>query len=123
MIEREFYFGATADTLEKAKELRKTMTKAELLLWNELRRKQINGIRIRRQHPINRFIADFYCTKAKLVIEVDGEIHNYQKEYDIGRTHELENFGIKVIRFTNNDVYSNIANVVNIITNEIKLRC
>ena len=80
---------------------------------------QIDGFTFRRQHPIDKFIADFYCHKAKLVIEVDGDIHEYQKEYDIGRTDEMKQFGLKVIRFTNEDVEYDIESVIERIKFEI----
>ncbi len=91
-----------------AKELRKNMTPAEKLLWNELRNRKVENCKFRRQHPIDIFIADFYCHEKKTVVEVDGEIHNNQKEYDIGRTAEIESFGIMVIRFTNHEIETNI---------------
>lgn len=122
MTEREFFFGAKKFLFEKAKELRMDMTHAETLLWGKLRNKQISGVKIRRQHPINRFIADFYCHPARLVIEVDGEIHNYQKDYDIGRSEELEKFNIKVIRFSNKEVIENLEDVITKISAEIDQR-
>lgn len=69
-------------------------------------------MRFRRQHPIDIFIADFYCHTARLVIELDGEIHKKQIEYDNGRTAEIEHFDIKVLRFKNSEVENNIEKVV-----------
>jgi len=92
--------------------LRKEITIAEKLLWNKLRNKQLEGLKFRRQHPIDIFIADFYCHEKKLIVEVDGEIHKYQKEYDEGRTSELEAYGVTVIRFTNDEVINNIKQVI-----------
>jgi len=80
--------------------------KAEMLRKNQL------GVRFKAQHPIEHFIADFYSHKAKLVVEVDGEIHNFQKEYDLGREAELEKYGIKIIRFTNKEIFDNVDNVI-----------
>jgi len=82
------------------------MTRAEKILWSKLRKKQIDGVIFRRQHPIDIFIVDFYCHKHQLVIEVDGGIHNLPgvSERDEGRTYELEKWGLKVIRFTNEEV-------------------
>jgi very-short-patch-repair endonuclease len=79
-----------------------------------LRRKQINGFIFRRQHPIDIFIVDFYCHELKLVIEVDGGIHTEIKvaEYDKGREAEIERFGLKIIRFTNHEVFNNIEIVI-----------
>jgi very-short-patch-repair endonuclease len=118
-VQLEMYYGANQITFEKAKELRKNMTETEKILWQYLRKDKINGLRFRRQHPIDIFIADFYCHKAKLVIEIDGYIHNHQKEYDIGRTEELKKYGLKVIRFTNEEVLKNIEKVVEKIDAEI----
>jgi very-short-patch-repair endonuclease len=113
-IEYPMYFGATPDVFPKARELRKFGTKAENILWAKLKRNQILGLQIRRQHPIDRFIADFYCAKIKLVIEVDGSIHELpeNKDYDIGRSEILNEFGITVIRFSNAQIISDIDNVI-----------
>ena len=107
------FYGATPEIFERAKELRNNLTPSELKLWNYLR-KNINGHKFRRHFFIDMFIADFYCHKAKLVIEIDGGVHNNieQQEYDLGRTLELKNFGIKVIRFTNKEVNENIQEVI-----------
>jgi very-short-patch-repair endonuclease len=107
------YYGASAIIRKRAKLLRKEITVSEKILWNKLRNRQLSGFKFRRQHPIDIFIADFYCHEKKLVIEVDGLIHNSQKEYDEGRTAELNRFGITVIRFTNDDVRNNIREVCN----------
>ncbi|MEZ5104570.1 MAG: endonuclease domain-containing protein [Draconibacterium sp.] len=108
------FYNAKPHIFEKAKMLRKNMTKAEEILWNQLRRKKLLGLRFRPQHPIDIFIADFYCHPVKLVIEVDGGIHksSEQKEYDLGREGELENWGIGVIRFTNREIENNIKQVL-----------
>ncbi len=108
------FYNAKPHIFEKAKILRKNMTKAEEMLWEKLKGKEIMGLRFRPQHPIDIFIADFYCHPVKLVIEVDGGIHKNkeQREYDIGREGELENWGIKVIRFTNEEIEGNISEVL-----------
>ena len=97
-LENPIYFGAKPKILGHAKELRKDMTDAEKQLWQKLRKRQLQGFKFRRQHPLLQFVADFYCHEAKLVIEVDGGYHQTeeQKELDEGRTHELEQAGIKV---------------------------
>ena len=92
------------------------------MLWERVKQKQICGLRFRRQHPIDFFIADFYCHEAKLVIELDGEIHNQQREYDDVRSAEMERFFIKVIRFTNSEIENNIEEVIKKIENEINGR-
>ncbi|HOO98372.1 MAG TPA: endonuclease domain-containing protein [Bacteroidales bacterium] len=123
--EYPMYFGATPDVFKKAKELRKFETEAEKILWSRLSKNQFLGLHFRRQHPINRFIADFYCARLKLVIEVDGSIHDIpeNEEYDIGRSEILNELGITVIRFTNDQIMKNLTDVITeieSIVNEIK---
>ncbi len=96
----------------RAKELRKEMTKAEQLLWHCLRNKNLQGLKFRRQHPLGPFIADFYCASHRLVIEIDGDIHNYQIENDYLRTQAFEKLGYHVIRFENRDVEDNLDKVL-----------
>ena len=113
-VEYPMYFGAKPDIFKLAKELRKLETVAEKLLWSQLNRNQLLGLQFRRQHPINRFIADFFCPKIKLVIEVDGSIHDipeYQA-HDIGRSEVLNDFGITVIRFTNEQILNEIDSTI-----------
>lgn len=88
---------------ERALELRRRMTPAEQVLWQALRRKEI-GIRFRRQHPVGRSILDFYAPACKLVVELDGPIHAYQRKQDEARTRRLEEYGYTVIRFRNDEV-------------------
>ena len=85
------FYNAKPQIFENAKILRGHMTEAEQLLWEILKNKGMQNLRFRAQHPIDIFVADFYCHQLKLIIEVDGEIHelNDQKEYDIGREAEL----------------------------------
>jgi len=121
-VEYPMYFGATPDVFKKAHELRKMETETENLLWSRLRNNQIIGLHFRRQHPINRFIADFYCPRIKLVIEVDGCIHEIpeNQEYDIGRSEILEDFGITIMRFTNERVIDDIEKVISEIVTKTK---
>lgn len=111
-LKKSEYFKAKPDILEAARILRRNMTKSEKLLWGKLNKNQIQGLRFRRQHPLNMFIADFYCHEVRLVVELDGEIHTGQEEYDDGRSGEIEKFGITVIRFKNYEVENNIEKVV-----------
>jgi very-short-patch-repair endonuclease len=123
-VEYPMYYGATPDIFRKAKELRRYETESEKRLWARLCRNQLMGLKFRRQHPINRFIVDFYCVKIKLVIEVDGNIHEIpeNKVYDIGRSQILNDFGIKVIRCTNEEIIEDIEKVIkNIEMNVIQL--
>lgn len=109
--------------LARAREMRHPQTPAEATLWRALRNRQ-RGFKFRRQHPIYRFIIDFYCAEAKLLIEVDGESHleTDQAEYDNARTEYLEDLGYKVIRFTNNDVRYNIHAVASEILQIVESR-
>ena len=109
--------------LLRARELRHPQTPAETTLWQHLRNRTI-GYKFRRQHPIDRFIIDFYCAEAKLCIEIDGSSHldAKQEEYDKARTELLEGLGYKVIRFTNNDVRYNIHAVVDEIVRAVEKR-
>jgi len=115
--DKNMYFGAKKELILQARELRKNMTPAESILWSYLRKQQIERAIFRRQHPIDIFIVDFYCHKYKLVIEVDGGIHYNPEisERDEGRTAELENLGLKIIRFTNDAVINEAEKVINII--------
>ena len=95
-----------------ARQMRHEPTEAENILWQHLRRYNLHGYKFRRQHNIERFIVDFYCSKSKLVIEVDGPIHQYQPEEDAIRQEYLENQNLKVLRFTNDVVLKNIDEVM-----------
>jgi very-short-patch-repair endonuclease len=121
-LDKTMYFSANPDTLETARLLRKSMTFSESILWEKLKGKQSLGLRFRRQHPIDMFIVDFYCHAARLVIEVDGEIHMDQIEYDDGREADIEKYNIKIIRFTNDEVNNNIEVVLQKIESVIKER-
>ena len=107
------FYNAKPHIFEKAKVLRKNMTLSERKVWEILKGKQIMGLRFRPQHPIDIFIADFYCHPLKLVIEIDGGIHQLEenKEYDIGREAEIERWGIKIFRLTNDEIDENISQV------------
>jgi very-short-patch-repair endonuclease len=104
--------NADLNTKSKAIFLRKTMTKAETTLWKKLRMKQIDGLHFRKQHPYGMYIIDFYCDKAGLAIEVDGKIHKTRLTYDKERTDYLESTGLKVIRFTNDDILNRLEWVI-----------
>jgi very-short-patch-repair endonuclease len=118
------FYGAMPILFEFAKKLRDNQTEAEVFLWNHLPIIQIKNLRFKRQHPILYFVADFYCHKAKLIIEVDGGYHNLleQYEYDKNRDSELEELGLKVLRFTNEEVLFDINTVLKTIEDEIKSR-
>ena len=101
----------TKAKLERAKELRREMTPVEKLLWHELRANKL-GVHFRRQQVIQGFIVDFYCHRAGLVIEVDGDIHDLQKEEDERREKVLNEMGLKIVRFGNDEVMRNLSAVV-----------
>ena len=107
----DMFYGAKRTIFQNAFELRKELTVAEKKLWSHLNKNQL-GVRFKAQHPIDIFIVDFYCHKFKLIIEVDGGIHLSQKEYDDGRTAELEKWDLRVIRFKNDEVINDIEGVV-----------
>jgi len=102
-------------SLIKAKQMRREPSLAEKILWKELRRKQTEGVRFRRQQPIGPYIADYYCSELALVIEIDGETHGGREEYDLSRQQWLEANGIKVIRFSNSEIYKNLQGVLHLI--------
>ena len=101
----------TKEKLQRAKELRRNMTLAEKILWQELRANKL-GVHFRRQQVIAGFIVDFYCHKAALVIEVDGDIHDLQQEEDARREKVLSEMGLRVVRFGNDEVMKDLSAVV-----------
>lgn len=107
--------GATPKIFDFARRNREKPTKEEEILWLILKDRKVEGQKFRRQHPIGRFILDFYCHALKLAIEIDGMYHQdiVQKEYDKNRTELLENEGITVIRFDNQELTNNIETVIN----------
>jgi len=121
---REFllHLGARESIFQKALLLRHKMTKAEKTLWNELKNRKLMGLKFRRQHPIHIYIADFFCHEKKLIIEVDGGIHEEteRKENDLNRSAELDRLGISVIRFSNDQVLNHLDRVLVEIKNHIK---
>lgn len=121
----DMFYGAIKPIFARADELRKNQTEDERLLWLHLKRGQL-GVRFKRQHPIWMYIADFYCHELKLVIELDGSIHNVKEgiESDKLREEDIVSFGIKVFRFTNKEVRTDIVSVIErirFIINEIKI--
>lgn len=109
---------AKPSTFENAKFLRRAETKAEKILWKLLRNRQLNRKKFRRQHPIAQFVLDFYCHECKLDVELDGYFHldKENQEYDRWRTSCLNDLGIRVIRFFNNEVIQNPEAVLRIIS-------
>jgi very-short-patch-repair endonuclease len=104
--------GTIPQVEQAARQLRQNLTPAEAKLWNALRNRQLSGLKFRCQHPVGRFILDFYCPSCQLVIEVDGEIHEQQTEYDKERTKHLQAYGYRVLRFSNQQILNDLPTVL-----------
>ncbi len=112
----------TFKLLKESQQAKRTsLTTAEEILWEYLKDKKM-GVKIRSHHLIDNYAPDFVALSCKLIIEVDGEIHKYQKEEDEKRTRELNEKGFKIIRFTNDDIFNDILMVLKIIKTEIENR-
>ena len=107
---------------KSARELRNNLTDAERYLWNKLKRRQIAGVKFRRQQPIGRFIVDFVCFERCVIVEVDGGQHAEQLHHDEQRTRWLEGQGYSVLRFWNNDVLANTDGVAQAIQDALDKR-
>jgi very-short-patch-repair endonuclease len=113
---------------EVCRELRKKSTLSEKLMWAEVRNRKFHGKKFFRQHPLffsymnkNTFlVADFYCSEASLVVEIDGKSHDYQKEYDALRTYIINDMGINVVRFKNKEVEKDLPSVLKRLEDIIK---
>ena len=103
--------GTTPEIEAAARRLRRNKTPAEQKLWEALKGKKLGGLKFRTQHPVGPFILDFYCPARKLVVELDGEVHEKQADYDESRTQQLENYGYRVIRFRNEEVLDDLPSV------------
>ena len=101
-----------AMTVQRARDLRRTMTDAERRLWSHLRSRQLQGYKFRRQHPLGPYVLDFFCEQEKLVVEVDGGQHAVDAERDARRTRWLEAHGCRVLRFWNNEVLQDTDGVL-----------
>ncbi len=95
-----------------AREMRKEPTRAEDVLWEALRGRRLDGLRFRRQHPVERFALDFYCPIAKLAVEVDGDVHDQQRERDEERDAHIAAFGYHTLRFRNEEVLHDLPAVL-----------
>ena len=115
------HYSASKTIFQYAEVLRKNMTKAEKIVWERLCKNKL-GVRIRRQHPIYKYIVDYYCHEVKLIIEIDGGIHlsKENKECDIDRDTTLNEFGIQIIRFTNEEVINDIDQIIEDIKKKIE---
>lgn len=106
-------------TVETARQFRKEPTRSEHILWQALRGKKLDGIKFRRQQPIGNFIVDFYNSAYRLVVEVDGSIHDEQVELDHARQEVLEQLGLNVLRVKAEDVEKNLPSVLAAIRSKI----
>ncbi|HEU0013271.1 MAG TPA: DUF559 domain-containing protein [Longimicrobium sp.] len=104
--------GVDQPIQDAAKRLRQDMTPAEKVLWQGLRRGGIAGLRFRRQHALGKFVLDFYCARARLAVEVDGDVHDHQQDRDDARTAILLGHGIRVLRVRNDEVLGALADVL-----------
>src|SRR6185437_1457536 len=111
----------TTERRQFARALRKHPTRAEDILWRSLRGSRFEGAKFRRQVPFDRYVADFYCHAAKLVVELDGAQHEWFADYDAGRTAVIENFGVRVLRFANAEVCCDLDAVLARIRAELRL--
>ena len=118
MAQREYEY-APPEQIAFAKKLRRNATDAEILLWGRLRRRQLNGYRFRRQHPIARYVVDFACVSERLIVELDGGQHTDQIRQDKARSRELEAMGYRVLRFWNDDVLRDVDAVLEGIAAEL----
>ena len=102
------------ELMPKLKELRNNSTYAEVFFWQQVKGRQLEGRKFRRQTSIRNYVVDFYCPEEKLVVELDGEVHFDEEaiKYDKKRTEFLESVGLKVIRFENNEVLKNTEYVL-----------
>jgi very-short-patch-repair endonuclease len=108
----------TNQTRDRAIQLRRNTTQPEQILWSILSRRQLGGLKFRRQHPIEPYIIDFYCPRVNLAIELDGESHEGRQAYDADRERFLRNLGLRIIRVTNDDVLNNLDGVAELILRE-----
>ena len=105
--------------IQLARDMRNNMTDAEKSLWSRLRRKQLCGLKFRSQHPIFRYILDFYCHEKRLAIEIDGNNHKERRDYDEYRDEFMHSLGIKTVRIRNQEVLRDVDSVMQKIRNEI----
>src|SRR6267378_3098464 len=108
----------------RAKSLRRTMTRAETLLWRYIKAHHIHGLSFRRQAPMGAYIVDFVCHDRRVIVELDGETHDFEErlKHDQKRDAWLASHGYVILRFTNHDVLSNLEGVVTVIYETAKAR-
>ena len=104
----------------ESRRMRGEPTQAEAALWERLRRKRLSGVRFRRQHPLDRFVVDFFAPELRLVVEIDGPIHDRSVEQDRDRQARLEQLGYRVVRFTNEEAMQSLDGVLDTITKHLE---
>ncbi len=107
---------------QRSRQLRNNSTLSEILMWNQLKGKKVRGCQFMRQKPIGQYIVDFYCSKLRLVIEIDGESHAGRERYDAERSEYLESLGLTVLRFADGDVKRNMEGIVRVLHDYIDRR-
>ncbi|MBU4224165.1 endonuclease domain-containing protein [Patescibacteria group bacterium] len=118
---KKLYIPYNQKLIEVARENRKNPTHAEKKIWfRVLKSRQFENYKFIRQKPLDNFIVDFYCSELMLAIEIDGDSHVIRQEYDVLRSEKLKAYGIKVVRYTNNDVMFNIEEVYQDLKEKIK---
>jgi len=100
---------------EISRNLRKRCTKAEKILWQQLRRKQLKGYQFYRQKPIDKYVVDFFCFELMLAIEIDGITHNDKSEYDDNRDGDIMKQGITILHFYDTDIHENLLGVMELL--------
>jgi len=120
-MKRNMHISASARIFDYASQLRKETTLAEKIFWQYLRARQLEGEKFRRQHPLKKFVLDFYCYKLRLGIELDGKSHlePSQQFYDCDRTEILEGYELHILRFTNQEIINTIEIVLDKIRKKI----
>jgi len=108
----------SSEMLARAKELRRVMTPAEKILWKHLKANRLQGLHFRRQQVVHGYYPDFYCHQYELIVEVDGDIHEFQKEYDTEREEYLKSLGFRIIRFKNEEIQKDLKTVLQRIVKE-----
>jgi very-short-patch-repair endonuclease len=106
---------------ERAATLRRNATAPEKLLWSALRSRQVGGLKFRRQHVVEPYVADFCCPSEMLILELEGESHEGRQSYDTQRQKFLEARGYRVLRFTNDDVIDNLEGVLRAILKSVDI--
>ena len=104
--------GADEPSIERSRQLRRTITPAETRLWAALRNRQLDGLKFRRQQALGPYILDFVCAEKRLIVEVDGAVHDDQMDYDAARTEHLNAYGYRIVRFRNDEVLNELGTVL-----------